>query len=336
MMVYEWFQNIEFANKWMLPFLGLLPVFVWLRHRMMSSLKTSFSVSTSRSFRVRTPRNFWVLFPFAFRILAIGCVIVALARPQTRNQQRQTTGEGIDIVLCMDISGSMLSADFYPNRFEVSKEMAIDFVKSRPIDQIGLVIFSGESFTQVPVSSDHQMLIEQIQGLRNGMLRDGTLIGEGLATSVERLSSSKAKSRVVVLLTDGKEQPPKDRVIDPYTALEIAKSRRVKVYTIGMNAMRPAANIVQERGTVNTANTGGLDEIILKSIAIQTGGQYFRATDKEGLQSIYQQIDRLEKSKVEILSKERREEKFLPFIMAAVLFLLLEIFWRYLLLRTFP
>ncbi len=335
MMLYEWFENIEFANKWVLPFLGLLPVFIWLRYRMISSLKSSFAVSTSKSFRVRTPQNFWILFPFIFRILAIGCVIVALARPQTRNQERQTKGEGIDIVLCMDISGSMLSTDFYPNRFEVSKQMAIEFVQSRPVDQIGLVIFSGESFTQVPVSSDHQMLIEQISGLRNGMLRDGTLIGEGLATSVERLSSSKSKSKVVVLLTDGKEQPPKDRVIDPYTALEIAKSRRVKVYTIGMNAMRPSATIVQERGAL-PATTSGLDETMLKRIAVQTGGQYFRATDKEGLQQVYQQIDRLEKSKVEILSKERREEKFLPFLMAAVLFLLLEIVLRYLLVRTFP
>jgi Ca-activated chloride channel family protein len=229
----------------------------------------------------------------------------------------------------------MLSADFYPNRFEVSKEMAIEFVQSRPIDQIGLVIFSGESFTQVPVSSDHQMLIEQIRGLRNGMLRDGTLIGEGLATSVERLNGSKAKSKVVVLLTDGKEQPPEDRVIDPYTALEIAKAKRVRVYTIGMNAMKPST-VVVEKGTRTTGNNGGLDEVLLKRIAIQTGGQYFRATDKEGLENIYQQIDRLEKSKVEILSKERREEKFLPFIMAAVLFLLLEILWRYLLMRTFP
>lgn len=335
MMLYEWFENIEFANKWMLPFLGLLPVFVWLRYRMINSLKSSFSVSTAKTFRVRTPGNFWVLLPFAFRILAIGCVIVALARPQTRFQQNQTTGEGIDIVLCMDISGSMLTPDFYPNRFEVSKEMAIEFVKSRPVDQIGLVIFSGESFTQVPVSSDHQMLIEQIRGLRNGMLRDGTLIGEGLATSVERLSASKAKSRVVVLLTDGKETPPKDRVIDPYMALEIAKSKSVKVYTIGMNGMRPVAT-VEEKGIKSSPSNSGLDETLLKRIAIQTGGQYFRATDKEGLQSIYEQIDRLEKSKVEILSKENREEKFLPFIMAAVLFLLLEILWRYLLMRTFP
>ena len=335
MMLYEWFENIEFANKWMLPFLGLLPVFVWLRYRMMPSLKSSFAVTTAKSFRVRTPRNFWIFFPFIFRLLAIACVIVALARPQTRNQQRQTTGEGIDIILCMDISGSMLSTDFYPNRFEVSKEMAIQFVQSRPVDQIGLVIFSGESFTQVPVSSDHQMLIEQIRGLRNGMLRDGTLIGEGLATSVERLSASKSRSKVVVLLTDGKEQPPKDRVIDPYTALEIAKSRKVKVYTIGMNAMRPSVAIVQEKGAL-PPTTSGLDEVMLKRIAVQTGGQYFRATDSEGLQQVYQQIDRLEKSKVEILSKERREEKFLPFLMAAVLFLLLEIVLRYLLLRTFP
>lgn len=335
MMVYDWFENIEFANTWMLPFLGLLPVLAWLRYRMMTTLKSSFAVTSSRSFRVRTQKNFWIFFPFAFRLLAIGLVIVAIARPQTRNQQNETTGEGIDIVLCMDISGSMLSTDFLPNRFEVSKQMATEFVQSRPIDQIGLVIFSGESFTQVPVTSDHQMLIEQIQGLRNGMLRDGTLIGEGLATSVDRLQSSKAKSRVVVLLTDGKEQPPEDRVIDPYTALEIAKGKRVKVYTIGMNAMRPSTTVL-ERGTKQNNSNSGLDEVMLKRIAVQTGGQYFRATDKEGLEQIYQQIDRLEKSKVEILSKESREEKFLPFLMAAVFFLLLEIICRYLLLRTFP
>jgi Ca-activated chloride channel family protein len=233
----------------------------------------------------------------------------------------------------MDISGSMLSTDFIPNRFEVSKEMAIQFVQSRPVDQIGLVIFSGESFTQVPVSADHQMLIEQIHGLRNGMLRDGTLIGEGLATAVERLAASKSKSKVVVLLTDGKEQPPEDRVIDPYTALEIAKARRVKVYTIGMNAM--GSSTVAEKGTV-TATNSGLDEALLKRIAIQTGGQYFRATDREGLQNIYEQIDRLEKSKVEIISKERTEEKFWPFILAAAGLLLIEILFRYLLLRTFP
>ena len=331
-MLYEWFQNIEFANTWVLPALGMLPVLFWLRYRMRSSLKSSFAVTTANAFKVKTARNVLLQVPFILRLLAVGCIIVALARPQARNQQRQTTGEGIDIVLCMDISGSMLSTDFRPNRFEVAKEVAIDFVRSRPVDQIGLVIFSGESYTQVPVSSDHQMLIEQIRGLRNGMLRDGTLIGEGLATSAERLSSGKSKSRVVILLTDGKEQPPEDRLIDPYTALEIAKSKGVKVYTIGMNAI-PSAT-VQEKGA--KGDGGGLDEALLKRIAIQTGGEYFRAMDKEGLQEIYQQIDGLEKSKVEVITKERIEERFFPFVFAALGFLALEIILRYLFLRTFP
>ena len=331
-MLYEWFQNIEFANVWVLPALGMLPVIWWLRYRMRSSLKSSFAVTTSKAFKVRTARNVFLQIPFVLRLLAVGCIVVALARPQVRDQQRQTTGEGIDIVLCMDISGSMLSTDFRPNRFEVAKEVAINFVQSRPIDQIGLVIFSGESYTQVPVSPDHQMLIEQIRGLRNGMLRDGTLIGEGLATSAERLSASKAKSKVVILLTDGKEQPPEDRIIDPYAALEIAKRRGVKVYTIGMNAI--PSETVQEKGTV--AGTGGLDEALLKRIAIQTGGEYFRAIDRDGLQEIYQQIDRLEKSEVEVISKERIEERFFPFILAALFFLALEIILRYLFLRTFP
>ena len=334
MMLYEWFQNIVFANIWVLPFLGILPVLAWLRYRMSSSLKSGFTVSTADAFSVRTSKNFTIQLPFLFRLLAVGCVILALARPQARNQQNQTRGEGIDIVLCLDISGSMLSTDFSPNRFEVAKEVAVDFVKARPIDQIGLVIFSGESYSQVPLSSDHQMLIEQIRGLRNGMLRDGTLIGEGLATSVDRLSFSKSKSKVIVLLTDGKEQPPKDRVIDPYTALEIAKARKVRVYTIGMNGN--AAATVQEKGTVRGPNTGGLDEALLKRIAIQTGGEYFRATDKEGLQQIYQRIDRLEKSKVEVLTKEKIEERFLPFVIAALFFLAVEIILRYVFLRTFP
>jgi Ca-activated chloride channel family protein len=332
MMLYEWFENIEFANLWLLPFLGLLPVLYWLRHRMYASLKAGFSVTTTDTLKIKTSGNFWINFPFILRLLAIGCTIVALARPQTRNKQSQTKGEGIDIVLCMDISGSMLSNDFVPNRFAVAKEMAIEFVKARPIDQIGLVIFSGESYTQVPISSDHQMLLEQIRGLRNGMLRDGTLIGEGLATSVERLSAGKSKTRVVILLTDGKEQPPEDRLIDPYTALEIAKAKRVKVYTIGMNAMPEAT--IQEKGMKRT--TGGLDEPLMKRIATQTGGKYFRALDKEGLQNIYNEIDRLEKSKVEIITKERVDEKYLPFLLAALFFLAWEIILRYIFMRTFP
>ncbi|MEI6949446.1 VWA domain-containing protein [Paraflavisolibacter sp. H34] len=330
MMLYDWFKSIEFAHKWVLPFLGMLPVFAWLQARMAPSLKAGFRVTTARAFTVTTFRNLLVFVPLVLRLLALGCLLLALARPQVRNQQKQTAGEGIDIVLCMDVSGSMLSADFFPNRLEVAKQVAADFVRSRPVDQIGLVIFSGESFTQVPISSDHQMLLEQIHSLRSGMLEDGTLIGEGLATSVERLGAGQSKSRVVILLTDGKEQPPENRLIDPATALEIARAKGVKVYTIGMNAI-PSATVA-EKGM----QEGGLDEGLLKRIAIRTGGEYFRAMDKESLQQIYQYIDRMEKSRVEVISRERVEERFAPFILAALALLALELLLRYTLLRTFP
>ena len=235
-MLYEWFQNIEFANKWVLPFLLMLPVLAWIYFRSSRS-KSSVKVSSARAFTIRTVRNATLHLPFWLRLLALGCIIVALARPQIRFVQNRTKGEGIDIILCMDVSGSMLSKDFLPNRLTVARQMAAEFVKGRPIDQIGLVIFAGESFTQFPLSTDHASLLQQIQGIRSGMLEDGTVIGEGLAKSVDRLSSSKSKSKIIILLTDGNEQPPDTRIIDPFTALEIAKAKQVKVYTIGMGAM---------------------------------------------------------------------------------------------------
>ncbi|MEI6949921.1 VWA domain-containing protein [Paraflavisolibacter sp. H34] len=332
MMLYDWFKDIEFARKWVLPFLGMLPVFAWLQVRMAASLKAGFMVTTARAFTVKTFRNLLAPLPLVLRLLSLGCLLLALARPQVRNAQKQIRGEGMDIVLAMDVSGSMLSSDFYPNRLEVAKQVAADFVRSRPVDPIGLVIFSGESYSLVPLSSDHQVLLEQIQGLRSGMLQDGTLIGEGLATAVERLSAGRSKSKVVILLTDGKEQPPENRLIDPLTALEIARAKGVKVYTIGMNAI-PSAT-VGERGLQGSG--GGLDEELMKRIAIGTGGEYFRARDKEGLRDIYRYIDRLEKSRVEVITKERVAEKFAPFLLAALVLLALEILFRYILLRTFP
>ena len=324
-MLYDWFQHIEFANKWVLPFLLILPVIAFLNYR--TKPKSSFVVSTSEAFRVRTFKNTLIKLPFILRLLALGCIILALARPQIKNTQSQNKGEGIDIVLCMDVSGSMLSSDFNPNRLSVAKDMAIEFVEARPIDQIGLVIFSGESFTQFPVSTDHQSLIVQIGGIKSGMLEDGTVIGEGLATSVDRLSTSKSKSKVIILLTDGKEEAPETRLIDPYTALEIAKAKGVKVYTIGMSA---------QNAEPGQANKIFVDEALLKRIATQTGGEYFRATHKENLQAIYQRIDRLEKSEIEVVTKTKFSEEFVYFIAAALLFLLIEILLRYTLLRTFP
>jgi Ca-activated chloride channel family protein len=330
-MLYDWLQHMEFKNVWVLPLLLALPLIAWYYYRTPSWRKSSFKVTTANAFTVRTFRNRLIHVPFWLRLLAIGCVILALARPQVRNVTSKTKGEGIDIILCMDISGSMLSNDFYPNRLEVSKQMAEEFVRKRPVDQIGLVIFSGESYTQFPLSSDHEGVIEQIEGLRSGMLIDGTVIGEGLATSVQRLSSSKSKSKIIILLTDGNEQPPETRVIDPYTALEIARAKGVKVYTIGLGAL--GTKTVEERGN---RIASFLDENLLRKIATQTNGAYFRAIDKESLQEIYTQIDRLEKSDIEVITKTRFEERFVYFILAALFFFLLDIIFRYSFLRTFP
>ncbi|HJW15610.1 MAG TPA: VWA domain-containing protein [Flavisolibacter sp.] len=333
-MLYNWFQYLVFANIWVLPFLGILPVLAFLHFRTQAGAKSTFIVSNARAFTSRTLRNSTLHLPFWLRLLALGCIITALARPQIRNTQSRTKGEGIDIILCMDVSGSMLSKDFLPNRLAVSRQMAAEFVKGRPVDQIGLVIFAGESFTQFPLSTDHESLLQQIQGIQSGMLEDGTVIGEGLAKSVERLSSSKAKSKIIILLTDGNEQPPETRIIDPITALEIAKAKGVKVYTIGMGALGGAS--VQEKGVKKSEGSAFLDEALLKRIATQTGGLYFRATDEESLHAIYNQIDKMEKTDVEVVTKEKFQEEFTIFILAALFFLTLELILKYTLLRTFP
>jgi Ca-activated chloride channel family protein len=333
-MIYDWLQKIEFAYPWLLPALLSLPVIAWLRHRMRRGLQAAVPVSAARLFTTRGGRAGWVHLPFWLHLLALGFLILAIARPQIRNVSSRARGEGIDIVLCMDVSGSMLSADFYPNRLEVAKEMAISFVQARQVDRIGLVIFSGESYTLYPVASDRTSLTEQIRGLRSGMLEDGTLIGEGLATSVDRLRGSTAKSRVIVLLTDGKEQPPENRLIDPATALNIAKTAGVKVYTIGMSAGGEAT--VLEKGATGKVGTGGLDEALLRRIATETGGEYFRAVDKESLQSIYARIDKLERSQVEVSTRTRYEEQFRWPLSIALLLLLLALLLRNTILRTFP
>jgi len=206
------------------------------------------------------------------------------------------------------------------------------------VDRIGLVIFSGESFTQCPVTTDRNTLITQIQHLESRRyLKDGTVIGEGLATAVDRLSDSKGKSKVVILLTDGKEDPPETRLIDPLTALEIAKSKGVKVYAIGMGAA--PSSIVENTGNVSFKKNpmvDFLDEDLLKKMADETGGRFFRAKDKEGLQDIYRQIDKLEKSKVEVQSFKRYEERFIPFLLAALFFVFLEQLLNFTLFRKFP
>jgi Ca-activated chloride channel homolog len=332
-MLYDYFSDITFANLWVLPFLLMVPVLAWIHIRSRRALKSSLSVSTAATFKQTSGRNFFVQLPFWLRLLSLAALILALARPQIINSQTKTKGEGIDIVLCIDVSGSMLSPDFVPNRIQVAKQVASDFVKERPVDEIGLVIFSGESYTLSPLTTNHEAILEQIKSLRSGMLQDGTLIGEGLATSVDRLTQSKSKTKVVILLTDGKEEAPDTRIIDPLTALQITKTKGVRVYTIGM-AARPGS--FEETQVARRDASSSLDEVLLDRIARETGGEYFRATDKEKLQEIYSRIDKLEKSPFQKITKVRADEQYFYLVLAALFFLLLEALIKFTLLRTFP
>lgn len=272
--------------------------------------------------------------PFIFRMIAFVFLVVALARPQVRNEEHKVAGEGVDIILTIDVSGSMLAQDFSPNRMEAAKEVAANFVDSRPTDRIGLVIFSGESFTLSPATTDKAVLKTQIYNIRSGLLEDGTAIGSGLATSVDRLRSSKSKSKVVILLTDGENN---GGLIDPNTAKEIAKAEKVKVYTIGVGTegyapmpQQVAGGIVMQREKVN------IDEKLLKEIADETGGRYFRAKDNESLRNIYSEIDKLEKSRIEDTTTTNFSEKFLPFVFVAGICILMEILLRLTVLKKFP
>lgn len=267
-------------------------------------------------------------------MFALGFLITALANPQTKNEEKNTEGEGIDIVLCIDVSGSMTAQDLTPNRLEAAKNVAIDFVNRRPTDRIGIVIFSGESFTQCPLTTDKNVLVSAIQNIRSGLLEDGTAIGSGLSTSVDRLRSSKTTSKIVVLLTDGENN---GGLIDPKTAKEIAKAFGIKVYTIGVGTDGLAPQPVQTPLGVQMQSVKvSIDEKLLKQIAGETGGKYFRAKDNMGLAGIYETIDELEKSKVEITTTTKFTNKFLPFAIGAAFFLLLEILLRYLVFRKFP
>lgn len=337
-MLYNWIKTLDFAYPYAFVLLALLPLLAWWYIKKNSNQKATVIVSTSQAFTVSTWKNRFRHLPFILRLLTLSCIIIALARPQKRNDEQQTQGEGIDIVLCMDVSGSMGSKDILPSRMEVAKEVAEEFVRSRPVDRIGLVVFAGESFTQCPITTDRNTLITQIQTLESRRyLIDGTVIGEGLATAVDRLSKSTGKSKVIILLTDGKEDPPETRLIDPLTALEIAKSKGVKVYTIGMSAA-PSTIIENTGNKKGMKNPAGdfLDEALMTKIANETGGKYFRARDKEGLKKIYNQIDGLEKSKVEITSFKKVKEQFFWFVLGALFFLFVEIILRVTVLRKFP
>jgi Ca-activated chloride channel family protein len=299
--------------------------------RQQASLAVS---STSGIKNISSWKNSFQNIPFVLRLLALTCIILALARPQTSNDEQQTEGEGIDIILCIDVSGSMTAQDFTPNRLEAAKQVAENFIDQRTTDRIGIVIFSGESFTQCPLTTDHTVLKLQIEQIRNGLLEDGTAIGSGLATSVDRLRGSKAKSKIIILLTDGVNN---GGLIDPSTAKEIAKAYRIKVYTVGVGTDGYAPTPVSTpMGIVIQNEKVAIDEKLLQSISTDTLASYITAKDNQALKNIYAELDMKEKSKVEITTYHRYTEKFYPLILAALAFLLLEVILKFTIFKKFP
>jgi Ca-activated chloride channel family protein len=333
--LFNYLKNIEFAYPQLLFLLLLVPVLAGWYISRVKRLQGSILVSSLKSFHntnswKRTVRHVAI----AFRLLAIASLIVAIARPQVHRDEKNVEGEGLDIVLCIDVSGSMLAQDFQPNRIEAAKDVAANFVANRPTDRIGLVIFAGESFTQCPITSDHEVVRGQIYSIRSGFLVDGTAIGAGLATSVDRLKSSNAKSKIVVLLTDGENN---GGLIDPRTAKEIAKALNIKVYTIGVGSEGFAPTPVQTPGgIVMQQEKVNIDERLLTEIAKETGGKYFRAKENESLKNIYTEIDQLEKTKIDITNTRLYTEKFYPFAFAALILVFLEVLLRYTIFRKFP
>ncbi len=317
-------SSIEFASSYYLYGLIIIPLlivwYVFLGRKHQAYVKfsdTSFFTGMPKSWRIYAQRLL-----FAIKMCALALLIIALARPQSSSKNQKINVEGIDIVLTIDLSSSMLAQDLKPDRLEAAKNISADFVKGRPEDRMGLVVFASETFTQVPLTTDHGMLLNMMKELKCGMLEDGTAIGDGLASSVSRLKDSEAISKVVILLTDGDNNAGS---IDPATAAEMAKLFGVRVYTIGVGTRGTAPYPMQTPfGTIQYQQIQvTINEELLQKIADETGGKYFRATSNEKLQQIYEEIDQLERSKIEINEFTRVHEEFLPFVLWSLALLLL-------------
>lgn len=272
---------------------------------------------------------------FLLRLAVVALLVIVLARPQSSNKWEQVTTEGIDVVMCMDVSGSMRAMDFKPNRLEASKNVGIEFVNARQDDRFGLVVFAGESFTQCPMTTDRAVVVNFLKEIDFGVIEDGTAIGMGLATAVNRIKDSKAISKVIILLTDGVNNRGD---VGPVTAAEIAASFGIRVYTIGVGSQGNAPIPVQDMfGRTVTRNMPvEIDEEVLRQIAEKTDGAYFRATDNNKLREIYQEIDQLEKTRLDVKHFSKKKEEYFPFLLAAMLLLLVEILMRYTVFRIIP
>ena len=332
---------MEFINKeYLLLLLLIIPYLLWyflFRRHAEATLRMSDThayIGAYKSWRVRLQH-----LPLLLRILAFTMLVMVLARPQTSHSWGSRTAEGIDIMLAMDVSTSMLAEDLRPNRMEAAKEVAAEFIAGRPDDNIGLTIFAGESFTQCPMTTDHQSLVNVLHNVRTdiaarGLIEDGTAVGMGLANAVSRLEKSKSKSKVVILLTDGSNNRGE---ISPMTAAQIAKSLGIRVYTIGVGTNRVARYPMAVGGTTQYINVPvEIDTKTLSDIARTTDGHFYRATNTQELKQIYHDIDQLEKTKFDVKKYSKRNDAYQPFALAALLALLLEMLLRLTLLRRLP
>lgn len=327
---------MEFLHpKFLYLLLLLIPLTVWYVVRL-SKTQASFRLASANAFNGMKPgfRVYMRHFPFILRLLSLALVIVVIARPQSVSSWEESETQGIDIVMALDVSGSMLAQDLQPDRLQAARKVAAEFITDRSNDNIGLVIFAGESFTQCPLTTDHKVLLNLLNEINFGMIDDGTAIGLGLATSVNRLKDSQSQSKVVILLTDGTNNSGQ---IAPLTAADLARSYGIRVYTVGVGTKGMAPTPVNTPYGIRMQNMPvDIDEETLTEIAAMTGGQYFRAHDTEGLRQVYNEIDEMEKYLISVQNVTRRQELFLPWALAALALILLELLLRRTWLRSIP
>lgn len=330
------FKDISFAYPWVLYFLLIIPILIiwyfWKGRKKLAAI----SFSSLKMFE-KIPATFrerLIHLPFALRMIALIFLIIALARPQNFSAGQSVNAEGIDISMVLDISGSMLAEDFKPNRLDAAKNVIDNFVSARKTDRIGLVIFSREAFTQCPLTIDYSVLRNLLADIKTGMIEDGTAIGNGIANGINRLKDSDAESRVIILLTDGVNNAGE---VDPISAAEIASTFGIRIYTIGVGTRGEAPYPVHTPfGTRYQMVPVEIDEVILKKIAELTGGEYFRATNNRALEEIYNKIDKMEKTKIEITSYRNAKELFAGWIGIGFVLLFMELIASKTILRRLP
>lgn len=330
--LFQILKDVEYANPhYFFLLLLLIPIIawrVWKRRKFQSSLQVSTTAPFQKAPRSWKQKFYWLT--WVAEALAFVFIVVALARPQSAFRQHQVQVEGVDIVLALDVSGSMKAMDFKPNRLGVTKKVAAEFIEKRPTDRIGLVVYAGEAYTQCPVTTDHNTLLGLLSKVKFDMIEDGTAIGDGLGTAINRLRDSEAKTKIIVLLTDGVNN---SGYIDPYSAAEIAQNMGIKVYTIGCGT-NGQAPFPGPYGPVYINSE--IDEPLLKEIARKTGGEYFRATNSEKLKEVYEEIDQMEKTIINETTFENKADEFLPFLILGLFFFISFLLLKYVLFRINP